>query len=111
MEELDRNNNTTISEEEFESLAAALCEHVAVRLVVQSVVSVVAAPIVARMITFLLDRATPGLLTWWIPFKQALTGPRYALVLAMTSAFAMPRALDWAWKQRRPKIETQVEST
>ena len=90
-----------ICEAEFASLAASLCERVAVRRVVQSTVSVIAAPIMAKMIEFILDRVTPGSLAIWIPWRQKLRGPRNALVLAMTCAFATPRALDWAWKQRR----------
>ena len=102
--------DTTICEAEFVGLAAALCEHVAVTRMVQNVAFVIAAPIVARLIEFMLDRATPGFLTRWIPLRQILRGPRNALVLSTICAFAMPAVLDRAWKQRRRRVEVRAET-
>jgi hypothetical protein len=102
--------DTTICEAEFVGLATALCENVAVRRMVQNVAFVIAAPIVGRLIEFMLDRATPGFLTRWIPLRNVLKGPRNALVLSMICAFAMPQVLDWVWKQRRRRMEVRAET-
>jgi hypothetical protein len=105
VEAMDDNRDSTICESEFGDLAAEICEHVAVKLVAQSSFTLIGAPLVARLCGMALDVATPGILTFWIPFKRALREGRNSLLVAVLCAFVMPKMLDWMWQKMDETVE------
>lgn len=98
VERMDDNGNNSICEAEFTDLARHVCEHVAARVIIQKVVSLLGAPVVATVFARLLDFFTPNLLTFWIPFKGRLKSVRNSLMVAVVISFLMPRMLDAGWK-------------
>ena len=98
VEAMDDNNDNTISLAEFEDLARHICEHVATRLAIQWVTSLIGAPVAASILTALLDAATPGVLTFWIPFKSWLRSARNSLMVSLVMSLVMPKLLDAGWR-------------